>query len=125
MITYLMKCDIIPELVLKNNRLHKIKKIAKTYNIKSFQIVTDHNCLINEVHILNSFHPNACDGIWDGTINGVVDTPPPSCKFCLPEFIINRKMTQENVYVVKRLLSIINFDNCYYFDLTIEYKELY
>jgi hypothetical protein len=117
-----ISCDIIPQFIMRDGKLHKITKISEEYRIKEFEVITE-NDIIKSVNILNSFHPNACDGVWDGTINGVSTKPPSVCTFCLPNHIKDKKLTEENLYVIKKILSMINFDNCYYFDYSIEYVK--
>jgi hypothetical protein len=120
---HLRKTNIIPQLILRKQKLHIITNIPEYYRIHEYEIATVKN-LIKEVFILNTFHPNACDGVWTGVINHSV-TPPLRAKFCLPYFIQDKELSKESEFAIKRYLSIINYEESYYIDPKIDYIEAY
>jgi len=119
--THIIKTNIIPQLILKKQKLHIITKIPEHYRINKYEITTFQNC-IKEVHILDSFHPNACDGKWDGSIKHS-NIPPPKAKFCLPHFIQDKQLSEETKFAIERYMSIINYEESYYIDYDIDYIE--
>ncbi len=109
--------NIIPKLLLCQNKIYTITKIHPSYHIKKYYVIVNnlYDNIVLDVILSNCFHPNAYGGEKLGSVS--IDKPPKFSKFCLPDTIINRWKFSEDCKYEKipndLMFTIKDFDNSF------------
>ena len=109
--------NIIPKLLLCQNKIYTITKIHPSYHIKKYYVIVNnlYDNIVLDVILSNCFHPNAYGGEKLGTVN--INKPPEFSKFCLPDYIINKWKFSENLEYKKvkedYIFATTDFDNSF------------
>jgi len=114
---HIVYTDIIPNLLLYQNKIYTITKIHPSYHIKKYYVIVNNffDDIVLDVILSNCFHPNAYGGEKLGSVD--IEKPPNYSKFCLPDYIINKWKFSEDIKYKKvkddYMFSMLDFDNSF------------
>ena len=114
---HIIDTDVIPKLLLCQNKIYTIIDIHPSYHIKKYYVIVNNfdDNIVLDVILSNCFHPNAYGGEKLGAVD--IKKPPKYSKFCLPDYIINKwKFSEDDEYKKVKddcIFSIIDFDNSF------------
>lgn len=99
---YSFQEKVIPTKLIVNSNFYFIKLTNYSFIIDSFDIYTKDD-KIDKIIITEGNHPN-CN--------------PDDKTFCIPDYLKQLLLTDDNIKIIKNMLKIFNFDSAHYLPWT-------